>query len=318
MTRTRPMRLLALSATVAFGLIAAPAHAADSPNQADPFSIVVFPDTQYSSESYPAAFDAQGQWIKDNKDNRNIKYALHVGDVVDDSDQAGQWTTATNAMGWLEGNVPYIIGVGNHDMDAMPDGDDPETVRDATAFNENFPVSKFESMPSFGGSYPEGQNDNSYHTFSAGGTDWLVLSLKYVPTDEELAWGNRVIAEHPDHQVMVLTHSYQKGEQKTEAGKRIWSELVSKHANVSFVFSGHHVAAGMIEEQGDNGNTVYQIQADYQDKNTLDPNSFFRVMDFDPAAETVSVETYSPYLDANKDDAANEFVIKDFEFLPAN
>ena len=315
MKRRGSIRLLAISAAVSLGLVVSPAMGAEQ--QAENFSLVVFPDTQYSSQSYPAAIDAQGKWVKENKDERNIAYALHAGDIVDDADEPGQWETAKNGMGWLEGNVPYILGVGNHDMDAMSNGEDPEKVRDTEAFNKNFPVSKFEDLPSFGGSYPEGKNDNSYHTFSAGGTDWLALSLKYVPTDKELDWANKVVADHPNHQVMIVSHSYQKGDQKTEDGKRIWSELASKHANISFVFSGHHVAAGMIEEEGEKGNTVYQIQADYQDPDKLDPNSFFRLMEFNPTDKTVSVETYSPYLNENKDDKDNEFVIENFEFMPA-
>src|SRR5690606_36513375 len=200
------------------------------------------------------------------------KYALHVGDVVHNSDETLQWQRAVNGMNYLQHAVPYIIGVGNHDMD------DAQNSRDTTAFNKNFPRSKFDDLPSFGGTYPDNGNDNSYHTFSAGGTDWLVLALKYEPTDSELEWGNKVIADHPNHQTMIVTHSYQKGDQRTETGDEVWQKLVSKHNNVSFVFSGHHVAAGMLESEGEQGNTVYQVQADYQDSGNPDPNSYLRYM----------------------------------------
>ena len=35
---------------------------------AEDFSIIILPDTQYYSESYPAIFETQAQWIIDNKD----------------------------------------------------------------------------------------------------------------------------------------------------------------------------------------------------------------------------------------------------------
>lgn len=311
--RTRFQQIAALGAAISLAAVsAATAHAAPpQAAQQEDFSIVVLPDTQYNSKSYPKNWDETGKWIAAEAEPRNIEYALHVGDVVHNSDEDLQWQRASNGMAYLDNAVPSIIGPGNHDMD------DASNSRSATAFNETFPRSRFSDLPSFGGTYPSDGNDNSYHTFSAGGTDWLVLALKYEPTDAELDWGNKVIADHPNHQTMVVTHSYQKGEKRNETGERVWNELVSKHENVSFVFSGHHVAAGMIESEGDNGNTVYQIQADYQDPDASDPNSFLRYMRFSPENQTVKVATYSPKLDENKTDPDNQFTVEDFEFLPA-
>lgn len=315
MRRTRGMRILALGAAFSLALVSAPAAAAPTTGgqaaQAEDFSIAVLPDTQYNSKFYPKVWDSTGKWLASQAGPRNIKYALHVGDVVHDSDEPVQWERAVNGMDYLQDAVPYIIGPGNHDMD------DAGNSRDATAFNKHFPRSKFADLPSFGGSYPSDQNDNSFHTFSAGGTDWLVMALKFEPTDKELQWANQVIADHPNHQTMIVTHSYQKGDERTETGEEIWQKLVAKHKNISFVFSGHHVEAGMLKSRGEQGNTVYQIQADYQDPDKPDPNSYLRQMQFSPANNTVEVSTYSPHLDKNKTDADNEFTIKNFEFLPA-
>lgn len=298
--------LVALVAFPATSVAAAP----ESGTQAEDFSIVVLPDTQYASRAYPQVWDSTGKWIAKQKDAKSIKYALHAGDIVDQSGKDIQWQRAVNGMDYLQDAVPYILGVGNHDMDDTAS-------RKTTKFNKNFPVKKFSDLPSFGGSYPEGKNDNSYHSFSAGGTDWLIVSLKYDPTKAEIEWANKVVADHPDHQTMVVTHAYQKGEKKTDIGKRVWKEFVSKHENISFVFSGHHVAAGMIEEKGAKGNTVYQVQADYQNLDKEEPNSYFRHMTFSPSKKTVDVKTYSPHVDKYKDDAANQFTIKNFEFMPA-
>lgn len=169
----------------------------------------------------------------------------------------------------------------------------------------------------FGGSYPATRNDNSYHLFSAGGTDWLLLALKYAPTDDEIAWGNKVITGHPNRQVAIVTHAYQNGTTKDATGRKLWTNLVSRHANVSLAFSGHYVNQGLITEKGINGNTVYQIQADYQNPSALEPNSYLRILRFNPAAKTISVRTYSPYLNKDMTDAKNQFTLQNVNFLPA-
>jgi hypothetical protein len=288
------------------------------PAPAEKFSIVVIPDTQYSSARYPAAFKAQTTWIRNNRGRHNIRYVMHAGDIVDNAAQAHQWSNADTALGRLDGNTPYILAVGNHDMDAMPRGQDPAAVRHTTAFNRTFPVGRFSRMPTFGASYPAGRNDNSYHTVTAGGTDWLILALKFAPTGREIAWGNRVIAAHPGHQVMIVTHDYQDGATKDLLGRILWTQLVRKHPNVSFVFSGHHTNQGLIVQKGARGNTVYQIEADYQTRNRLAPNSYLRLVTFDPTARTVSVRTYSPYLNRYRSDAKNQFALTEVAFLPAH
>ena len=53
---------------------------------ADYFTIAVIPDTQYYSESFPAIFDKQAQWIVDNTQSQNIIFAAHLGDLVQDYD----------------------------------------------------------------------------------------------------------------------------------------------------------------------------------------------------------------------------------------
>lgn len=309
----RRAAIVATAAALSFGIVIAPASAAPDAAQAANFTIVMLPDTQYGVRDCPELFMAQTKWVAKNKKSRNIKYVLHVGDVVAGAKHKEQWGNATKAMGVLEkGKVPYLIGVGNHDFDVLPKGDNPD--RTTSKFNKHFPRKKFADWPSFGGSLPKKQNDNSYHLFSAGGTEWLALALKYDPTKEEVAWADKVVADHPDRQVMLVTHSYQKGDKLDEIGTALWDSLVRKHQNISFVFSGHHVAQGLITSEGDNQNSVYQIQADYQDKNDCRPNGFLRIMEFRPAEKNVQVQTYSPAADAYKDDDKNKFTLENVEF----
>ncbi|WP_433391398.1 metallophosphoesterase [Micromonospora sp. KLBMP9576] len=227
---------------------------------AENFTLVVLPDTQMSAETWPELFRAQMQWVDNQQSARNIKYVMHVGDVVNKSNELFQWRNSKSAMGLPTDDVPYIIGVGNHDLDAGT----ASTTRTTVQYNTHYPRSTFTALPSFGDTYPTAKNDNAYHTFRAGGVDWLVLALKYAPSDAEINWANQVVSAHPRHNAILVTHAYQNGNTRDSNGNRLWNNLVSKHANFRFTFSGHYRNSGKISQQGIHGNTVHQIQADYQ------------------------------------------------------
>jgi hypothetical protein len=97
--------------------------ASDSGNGED-FTIIVIPDTQYYSESFPDIFKAQMQWVVDNRDARNIVYVAHVGDIVNRDYDIHQWQVADSAMKIMENavfegfpdGIPYGIAPGNHDF----------------------------------------------------------------------------------------------------------------------------------------------------------------------------------------------------------
>ena len=48
------------------------------------------------------------EWLAGKKDEYNIQYAMHLGDIVDASSDAFQWDTAVNAMKTLQdGGIKY-------------------------------------------------------------------------------------------------------------------------------------------------------------------------------------------------------------------
>ena len=51
------------------------------------WTLVLMPDTQHYSQTYPAHFNAQTQFIKDNAAALNLKYVLHEGDIVNIANQ---------------------------------------------------------------------------------------------------------------------------------------------------------------------------------------------------------------------------------------
>src|SRR5690606_12637477 len=127
------------------------------------------------------------------------------------------------------------------------------------------PGSYYANQPSVGGFFEAGKTDNSYHTFNAGGSDWLVLALEWAPRDAVVDWANNVAESHPDHKAILVTHAYMyndetiydwetKGSSQSwnpnvypvanvpgetiNDGQQLWEKLVSKH-NFQFTFNGH-------------------------------------------------------------------------------
>jgi hypothetical protein len=85
--------------------------------QSDDFTIVALPDTQVYSKDYPQIFKAQTQWIANNVAAKNIKLVLMEGDIVNGGGETYQWQNADAAMKILNGKVPYMVAMGNHDYD---------------------------------------------------------------------------------------------------------------------------------------------------------------------------------------------------------
>jgi len=81
------------------------------------FTIIVLPDTQNYSTSYPEIFTSQTQWIANNKTALDIAFVAHVGDVVNTSTSGTEYTRADTSMDLLDaGAVAYGMCPGNHDM----------------------------------------------------------------------------------------------------------------------------------------------------------------------------------------------------------
>ncbi len=268
----------------------------------EPFTIIMVPDTQYTVQNWPNDYFAQMDWIVGNRDALNIRFVTHVGDLQETAYRIVDWNNAVEGLDTLQGNVPYTIAIGNHDFDAWADGGDPneniETDRSTSTFNEYVPKSRVAAAYTFGDSYPDGSNDNSFHTLAAGGTDFLILTLKYRPIEEELAWGRSVVEAHPDHLVIIVTHEYlSRTEGPSADGQRVWDGLAKLYPNVWMVLSGHLTGENRRVSMGDHGNSVIEILADFQSTTNREANSYLRIMEMDPVGGTIEVQTYSPAFD---------------------
>ena len=78
----------------------------DAPRKS--FSVVLLPDTQNYAEKYPETYVNQTLWIRKQLKEDNIKFAVHLGDIVQTSTKKNEWENANRAMQILDGVVPYL------------------------------------------------------------------------------------------------------------------------------------------------------------------------------------------------------------------
>lgn len=299
------------------------------------FTIVVLPDTQYYSSRLPEAFMSQTRWITRNAAERKIALVLGVGDIVDNGSSAPQWENAERAVEVLKnGTVPYFLAIGNHDYDGVRR--DRQTHRQsANQFNHHFGPDHYlrgRGM-GYGGSMEAGKNENFFATTRMGTRDYLLIALEFSPRNTTLEWASNIIQSHPEHEVIVFTHSYMynddtrvsKCDQYAKAtyrlnedndGEEVWHKFVKKHAKIRLVLSGHIPVNGVGRrfDLGEGGNLVHQILSDYQGESHAG-GGFLRLMTFVPSRNLIQVTTYSPYMDEHpehqispwKRDPDNEF-----------
>jgi hypothetical protein len=303
-----------------------------SPQQSEEWSMVVLPDTQYYTRDWPFLYSVQTQWIADNWDRLNIKFVMHEGDITNDNTVA-QWNAADAAHDILDAaGIPYAMTTGNHDYGPSGNG----SSRNTSMNNANyFPVSRFSSMPTFGGTWQTNRSENNWHTFQAGGRKWLALSLEFGPRDAVIDWAHQVIFDHPDHSVFIATHAYtywdgnrlddknrpdhtgdphdygmDNGPGAVNDGQELWEKLVSKHPNVFMVFSGHiGFISGRQTAWGDFGNPVYELLSDFQSMD-FGGSGYLRIMTFKADGRTVDLHSYSPWLNTFLESGSDQFVIE--------
>ena len=274
-------------------------------SDASDFTIIVLPDTQYYSQLYPEIYAAQTKWIVDNKDDLNIVFVSHLGDLVQNNDlYEKEWQVADAAMSMLDGVVPYGVLPGNHDMQVGGAAD---------FYEQYFPASRFEHQSWWGGSFDK--NRYNYQLFSAGGDEYVILHLQYCPTGEAIKWANDVLAEWSARKAIVSTHGYlnfdglhlMNCQDKTDGdvnGAQMWNRLVKRNPNVFMVLAGH--IPGIARRDDFEGRTVYQLLSDYQNF-PMGGSGYLRIMTFEPRNDRIRVTSFSPYLDKYLIDSNNQF-----------
>ncbi len=282
-------------------------------NTADPFTFIALPDTQFYSERFPAFFNAQTQWIVNNRDALNIKYVMHLGDIVQTATVIPQWVNADTAMSIVDllPDLPYGLTVGNHDQAGNPTA--------TTNYNLFFPYSRYMGVSPWYGGHHGNDNDNSYLLFSAGGMDFIAIHFEYDTSPEQpvLDWADSLLKTHADRRGIVVTHHLVNTGNPANfstQGAAIYQAL-KENPNLFLMHGGHVIGEGRREDTF-NGNKIYSLLADYQGR----PNGgdgWLRIYEFRPADNLIRVQTYSPTLDRFEVDANSQFSL-DYDMSGTN
>lgn len=263
------------------------------------FTLIVLPDTQNYSSSYPDTFIAQTQWIVDNKDMLNIVYVAHLGDIVNTPTSTYEYENAYIAMSLLEDpittglvhGIPYSVVPGNHDQPTNLPG----------YYNTYFGVSHFSDRCYYGGSY-DNNNDDNYTLFSAEGIDFILINIGYVyntiPDIGVLNWANNLLQTYSDRKAIVVSHDmlYPDGS-FSSVGETIYNAL-KDNPNMFLMLCGHN-SGEAIRVETYNDYMTYILLSSWQSLPN-GGNGWLRIMEFSTENNQIThitVNTYSPTLD---------------------
>jgi len=297
------------------------------------FEFVVLPDTQTYVEEYPEIYLHQMQWLANNKDR--FSFVLHVGDITQNNN-GKEWDIAKKGFNIIDGKVPYSFALGNHDM-GSESGKFADT-RNTSLANAFFSVKE---IPNLIASFPNGKVDNLLSEFKIGDQKWMVLSLEFGPRNKTIAWANEMIAKYSEHNFIINTHAYlynnsqhhgnedwwlpenygigeDTGEEAPNNGGQLWEKLIKTADNISMVFSGHILKTGVgtLVSEGEEGNKVYQMLANYQkgvEGSENGGNGFLRIIKVDPENKRIDVKTYSPWLDEFMEEQEHDFSFENIQ-----
>lgn len=312
----RPTRRNFLSIVVFAAMLAPLVAPAAEPNEV--FTVVLMPDTQFYSEKFPDTYVQQTLWIRSRVKKDNLKFNIGLGDIVQNAKEEQEWINANRAASTLDGVLPYSMVPGNHDQASK----DKMLTRDTSLYNKYFPVSRYADEKWYGGHLGD-KNDNNYCFFEGAGKKFLVLSVEFHPTNATLAWAAEVCQKHPQHNVIVATHSYLGLKSRTpsplkgyglegNSGDEMWDKLIRKQPNIFMVVCGHVGGVNMQTSKNDSGEPVIELLTDYQNlKNGGD--GWLRTMKFVPKENKIYVTSYSPLLKEYNNDPKHSHTI-DLDF----
>lgn len=255
------------------------------------YTFAVIGDTQTVANKTPEKFRLIYDWIINNKEKKNIQFAMGLGDITDESLDR-EWNLAMyNIRRMADAGIPFSLTRGNHDT--------------VNTFTKNYSYSEFAS--SVEGTFDDTML-NTWQKFSVGNRKYIVFALDFGPSDQVLAWAEEIITAHPDHNVIITTHSYLYRDGTTldaadlypptsgNTGDHMWKKLIKKHENIVLVLSGHDPVGRIImaQDEGDNGNTVTQMLVDFQYEDASQGGlGIVTLLHFSEDSDEIQVETYS-------------------------
>jgi len=262
-------------------------------NSDDFFSIILLPDTQHYTSTYPEIIYKQMDWIVENKNLLNIQYVIHLGDITNNNKEYA-WEVADSSFKILEdAGISYSIVYGDNDMKNSSKNYYDGT-RHTKLLNRYFPVTRFDKPGSWwrGGFYDPEKIDNYYCLSEYKNYKFLIMNLEIAPRSAVLNWADKIIAQYSSRKVILVTHDYldrngnrlddlktfgldgkdENGKLKGNNAEAVFKKLVKINSNIILVLCGHkegefqkEVKIKISKDSGE-ARKVFEILSDFQDE----------------------------------------------------
>ncbi|MEH6304173.1 metallophosphoesterase [Olivibacter sp. CPCC 100613] len=302
--------------------------ATDKPKKT--FSIAVIPDTQYNTEESQGGtnrlFETQIEWILANREQENIVYVAHLGDITDKGDsKPEQWANATKALYPLEKplpglphGLPYGLAVGNHDQYPSQFAVSGTT----NYYNQYFGIDHFKGRNYYGGHFGK-DNDSHYDLISTGGLDLIVIYLEFDAFDEQQEamndWAIDLLKQYKNRKAIIVSHyilGYNPVAGSNVAGQATFGkqgqrlyDRIKTQPNVFLMLCGHVGDNGEGYRQDTYaGNTIKTMLSDYQSR-PMGGNGMMRLLTFDLEKDQLQVRTLSPFHGLEEKDEDSFFTL---------
>lgn len=296
------------------------------------FTIAVIPDTQYlfdEDRGNREVVEKSLQWIVDHTRENNIAFTVHLGDIVNNGASA-RWgreelAQASDAFRIFDrAAIQYGVVAGNHDIPSST----VDNERGHTAYLDFFSPARTAGNRSYCGSTSDGYN-NCY-TFMGGNQRFLLLALDWRASDATIAWAKSKLEEFADVPTIIATHEILTSSNDVTIndaavlsgyGQTLWDRLIKSHSQIFMTLNGHNWPAGGVVMKDLADREVYMHLVNYQDR-YFSGSGMIRLYEFDLRANTIDVQTFSPYWLVHKgvlpplaksevrlQDSANEFTM---------
>ena len=177
--------------------------------------------------------------------------------------------------------------------------------------------------------------ENSFHTFSKNGRDFLVLALEFGPRLDVIRWANEVLAKHAKREAILITHAHiyfdetrydwkkygakqswnphgyamaKATNDDVSDGEEVWKNLIAKHENIILTLNGHVLGDGLgrVTTATPAGRDVPQVLVNFQMK-PKGGDGWLRLLEFKADGKSVEVYDYSPTRNECNVSAQNRF-----------
>ncbi|MFJ8591394.1 LamG-like jellyroll fold domain-containing protein [Streptomyces sp. NPDC093598] len=309
----RATALLGAGAAAVTALPAVTAEAATPTWRPDPnsrrFTLAVMPDTQYLFDGPSidkAPVEASLRYLLEHGREENIVFLSHLGDLTQNGAKE-EFAAIGEAFRLLDRRgVGYSVLAGNHDVKSSTTDQ-----RGATPYLDAFGPQRFERQRTFGGASPDGYN--SFHLFTAGGREWLVLALDWRLSPQGYAWAKDVLAKHPKTPVILTTHELVvEDDTLSDYGQQLWDQLIEDHDQIFLTLGGHYWPAARATRKNAAGHDVHLHLTNYQNR-YFGGAAMIRLYRFDLDRDVIDVETVSPWILGRARKGINELERQEME-----